>query len=145
VADRHALIIASYEYEDPALQGLRAPARSDEVVALARVLGNPDIGGFDVRTVVNEPAHVIDEAIEEFFADRRPDDLLLMHIACHGVKDDAGLLYFAAINTKLRRLGSTAVAAEFLSGQMNRSRSRRIVLLLDCSYSGAFGRGMMAR
>src|SRR5262249_37572495 len=28
---------------------------------------------------------------------------------------------------------------------MNRSRSRRIVLLLDCCYAGAFGRGMTAK
>ena len=28
---------------------------------------------------------------------------------------------------------------------MNRSRSRRVVLLLDCCYAGAFERGLVAR
>src|SRR6266498_1150815 len=40
---------------------------------------------------------------------------------------------------------STAVAAEFVNRRMGRSRSRRVVLLLDCCYAGAFERGMTAR
>jgi hypothetical protein len=140
---RSALIIASREYQDPGLGQLRSPAHDAE--ALARVLGNPRIGGFDVTTLLDAPSYEIGEAVEDFFADRSPDDLLLMHFSCHGVKDESGELYFASSNTKLRRLGATAVAAEFVNRRMNRSRSRRIVLLLDCCYAGAFERGMTAR
>jgi Caspase domain len=109
------------------------------------VLRHPDIGGFEVRTILNEPEYVISEAVEEFFADRSPDDLLLLYFSCHGVKDDDGQLYFAASNTKPSRLGATAVAAEFVNRCMSRSRSRRVVLLLDCCYAGAFERGLVAR
>ena len=140
---RSALIVASDSYSDPGLRRLRAPAQDAQ--ALAAVLSNPDIGGFDARVLRNEPAHEINLAVEEFFADRRPDDLLLLHFSCHGVKDESGELYFAAANTKLRRLGATAVAAEFVNRRMSRSRSRRVVLLLDCCYAGAFERGMTAR
>jgi hypothetical protein len=140
---RSALIVASYDYENPGLRRLRAPARDAD--ALAGVLRHPDIGGFEVRTILNEPEYVISEAVEEFFADRTPDDLLLLYFSCHGVKDDDGQLYFAASNTKPSRLGATAVAAEFVNRCMSRSRSRRVVLLLDCCYAGAFERGMVAR
>jgi hypothetical protein len=140
---RRALIIASRDYQDPGLSQLRSPAHDAE--ALARVLGNPRIGGFDVTTLLDAPSYEIGEAVEDFFADRSPDDLLLMHFSCHGVKDESGELYFATSNTKLRRLGATAVAADFVNRRMNRSRSRRIVLLLDCCYAGAFERGMTAR
>ena len=68
-----------------------------------------------------------------------------MHFSGHGVKDEDGELYFAAANTVLGRLGATAVAAEFVSRRMGRSRSRRVVLLLDCCYAGAFERGLIAR
>jgi Caspase domain len=137
---RSALILASYDYEDPGLRLLRSPARDAE--ALARVLRDPEIGDFEVRTVLNQPAHVANLAVEEFFAERRPDDLLLLHFSGHGVKDDSGELYFATADTKLRRLGSTTVSAGFVNRQMSRSRSRRIVLLLDCCYAGAFERGL---
>jgi caspase domain-containing protein len=140
---RSALVVASDGYTDPGLGRLRAPA--SDARALERVLRDPEIGGFEVRTLLNEPAHEVNLAVEEFFADRRPDDLLLVHFSCHGVKDESGELYFAMANTLLRRLGATAVAAEFVNRRMSRSRSRRVVLLLDCCYAGAFERGMTAR
>ena len=142
-AVRDALIVASDEYQDPGLRRLRAPAQDAD--ALYRVLKDREIGDFRVRKVLNEPAHVIREAVEEFFADRRRDDLLLLHFSCHGVKDKGGELYFAATNTKLRLLGATAIAAEFVNRCMHRSMCRRILLLLDCCYAGAFERGMVAR
>ena len=140
---RSALIVASDLYTDPRLRRLRAPA--SDARSLATVLRDPQIGGFEVRTLLNEPAHVVNLAVEEFFADRRPGDLLLVHFSGHGVKDEDGELYFAASNTVLGRLGATAVAAEFVSRRMTRSRSRRVVLLLDCCYAGAFERGLVAR
>jgi hypothetical protein len=140
---RSALIVASDVYDDPGLRRLRAPAHDAE--ALGRVLGNPQIGGFEVRTLLNEPVHVIKLAVEDFFADRGLNDLLLLHISCHGVKDEAGELHFATTSTELRRLASTSVEADFVNRRMTRSRSRRIVLLLDCCYAGAFERGMTPR
>src|SRR3978361_1654916 len=110
---RSALIIATDEYADKGLRQLRAPA--GDAQALAAVLRDPMIGDFDVRTLLNEPAHEVNLAVEEFFADRRPDDLLLVHFSCHGIKDEDGELYFAAGNTQLRRLGATAVAADFVN------------------------------
>jgi hypothetical protein len=140
---RSALIVATSRYDDPALRGLRGAAADAD--ALAQVLSDPRIGGFDIRTVVDQPAHVIAEAVEEFFADRSADDLLVLHFSGHGIKNQTGELHFAATNTKLARLGSTAIAAQFVNRQMTASRSRRIVLLLDCCYAGAFDRGMAAR
>ncbi len=70
-----------------------------------------------------------------------PTDFLLLHISCHGIKDDEGRLYFAATNTQRQLLSSTAVSAEFISDLMERSRARSIVLMLDCCYSGAFATG----
>ncbi|MEU0878827.1 caspase family protein [Lentzea sp. NPDC005914] len=140
---RHALIIASYEFADPGLSSLRAPAH--DAAQLASVLSDARIGGFDVQTLINTSAAEVNEAVEDFFADREPDDLLVLHFSGHGVKDEAGELHFATSGTKLNRLAATAVSADFVARRMNRSRSRRIVLLLDCCYSGAFGRGMVAR
>lgn len=140
---RMALIVAGDAYQDPGLRRLRAPALDAE--ALSRVLGDEAIGGFDVRTMLNESTSVVNEAVEDFFADRHPDDLLLLHFSGHGVKDDSGELYFATPSTKLNRLGATAVSAEFVNRRMSRSRCRRIVLLLDCCYAGAFARGALPR
>ncbi len=48
-------------------------------------------------------------------------------------------------NTRPNRLGSTAVPADFVQRCMRASRSRSIVLLLDCCYGGAFSQGVAVR
>jgi hypothetical protein len=142
-ARRSALIVASDEYIDPKLRRLRAPARDAE--ALAHVLGDPDVGGFEVDVCLNEPEYKVRRKLSEFFANRTRDDLLLVHFSCHGLKDDDGNLYFATPDTELEHLDSSSVPSEFVNRQMHKSRSRRIALFLDCCYSGAFSRGGMAR
>ncbi len=140
---RRALIVATETYEHQTLRGLRAP--SADAQALARVLGDPAIGAFDVDVVENESAHAVEVRLEDLFADARPDDLLLVHFSCHGLKSDAGELFFAATDTRPDRLGSTAVSAAFIQRCLTASRSRSIVLLLDCCYGGAFSKGVSVR
>jgi Caspase domain len=140
---RSALIVANDRYNDPGLSQLRAPVHDAET--LARVLADPHIGGFQVTIVSNEEEHRLRREIARFFADRHRDDLLLAHLSCHGVKDDNGQLYFATADTELTNLDATAMPADFVNRHMTRSASRRVVLLLDCCYSGAFARGMTPR
>jgi outer membrane protein assembly factor BamB len=140
---RYALIIAAGQYEDGALRRLRSPAADAE--ELTDVLENPKIGGYEVQQLLDQPDHVVRVHIEGFFADAHPDDLLLLYLSCHGVKDQSGQLYFAAVNTRPNRLASTGISAEFVYQQVERCRSRKIVLLLDCCYSGAYGRGYRPR
>ncbi|MCK7470290.1 MAG: caspase family protein [Desulfomicrobium escambiense] len=141
--NRSALIVAVSEYQDAGLRQLVAPAQ--DAVALARVLGDPAIGGFAVKTLLNQSAYQVNREIEAFFANRAKEDLLLFYFCGHGVKDEEGRLYFATPNTSRKLLRTTAVAATLLNDVMHLSRSRRQVLILDCCYSGAFARGMTHR
>jgi hypothetical protein len=140
---REALVVAVDQYADEGLGRLRAPA--DDAAALGAVLGDPRIGNFAVRVLRNESAQTIRVAVEDFFADRKPDDLLLLHFSCHGLKNAAGELYLAASDSRPDRLASTAVPADFVNRQMADSRAQRIALFLDCCYGGAFPRGMVVR
>jgi len=138
-----ALIIATSEYDDMRLQRLRSPAA--DARGLEEVLRDRQIGDYQLDSLLNRPAHHVDEAIEEFFADRTRSDQLLLYFSCHGIKDDRGRLYFAASNTKLNRLASTGISSEFVAEQMYGCNARRIILILDCCYSGAFKRGLRPR
>ena len=136
---RKALIVVNDEYEQAALRNLLALVADAE--ALGRVLGDPQIGHFAVQVVRNEPSYVIQAQIEELFSESRPDDVLLLYFSGYGLKSESGELFFAASNTRPNRLGSTAVSADFVQRCMRASRSRSVVLLLDCCYGGAFGQG----
>jgi WD40 repeat protein len=142
-ARKRALIIAAADYHDPKLRKLRAPAIDAE--KLANVLSDPGIGDFAIETVLNEPEYVVRRKVAAFLAAASRDDVLLLHFSCHGIKDDDGHLYFATPDTELTNLDATAVSAEWLNRQMGKSRSARIVLVLDCCHSGAFSAGSMAR
>ncbi|MFF4655769.1 caspase family protein [Streptomyces sp. NPDC001381] len=136
---RHALIIANDRYDDQGLGQLRAPAQ--DAVCLAEVLGDPEIGDFDVEVLRNERVDAIRRGVERFFSEGRRDDTLMLHFSCHGLKSESGSLYFAARDTEPRLLEATAVSARFIRHCMFRTRARRTVLFLDCCYGGAFSRG----
>ena len=140
---RLALIVAIDEYEDAGLHTLRAPA--DDAEALAGILGDPEVGAFEVSTLRNETHWTVGQRVEELLSDAKPDDFVVLHFSCHGIKDDAGELYLAAKNTRPSLLATTAVEAALVNRLIRRSRSHRILLLLDCCFGGAFERGMTAR
>jgi hypothetical protein len=140
---REALIIATGEYEHEGLRDLRSAAA--DATALAEVLHDPGIGGFAVDVLRDGSAHEVRSRIEDFFADRQPSDLLLLHLSCHGLKSDSGDLYFTARDTRPRRLASSAISADFVQHCLRMSRSRSIVVLLDCCYGGAFATGVRVR
>ncbi|MEJ2852122.1 MULTISPECIES: caspase, EACC1-associated type [unclassified Saccharothrix] len=140
---RLALLIATYEYEDTGLRRLTTPAHDAE--ALAEVLADPSIAGFEVTTLVNEPLHRVGRAIGEFYRDRRRDDLTLLYFTGHGLKDDEGRLYLAMTNTHRDNLLFTGLPAEQVDQAVESCASRQKVLVLDCCYSGAFPAGRIAK
>lgn len=144
MADRRdALIIATGAYEHDGLRDLRSAAADAQ--ALAGVLGDPAIGAFAVDVLRDGNAHEVRSRIEDFFADRHPSDLLLLHLSCHGLKSESGELYFSARDTKPQRLASTAISADFVQHCLRMSRFRSVVVLLDCCYGGAFAKGVRVR
>ena len=141
---RSALIVASYEYEDPGLTRLRAPAQDAE--ALGGCPGQPR--GRRVRDP-DRAQRARSHDHPDHGASSSPtvgvDDLLLLHYSGHGVKDETGDLYFAAANTELEYLSATGVSSDFVNRLWVAGGPGAIVLLLDCCYAGAFEREARAR
>ncbi|GAA3773294.1 hypothetical protein GCM10022403_005520 [Streptomyces coacervatus] len=140
---RLALLIATYDYQDNGLRQLTAPAHDAE--AFATVLRDPDIAGFEVTALINQPHHLVGEAIGDFYRDRRRGDLTLLYFTGHGLKDDGGRLYLAMTNTRRDSLLFTALSAEHIDQAMEGCVSRQKVLILDCCYSGAFPAGRISK
>lgn len=136
---RFALLLAVSQYADPMLSRLRAPAA--DAVALRDLLADPEVGGFAVTSVFDEKAQAMRLAVEEFLTDRRPDDVVLVYLSCHGLVDVRRRLYFAARDTLKSRLASSGVEAHWLLEQLEDCRARRQVVVLDCCFSGAFAQG----
>jgi uncharacterized caspase-like protein len=139
---RVALLIGVGEYDTAA--GLPSlPAAEKDVRSWQQVLENPELGGFDQVTTLLHPTQAdMAEAIETWFGGHTKEDLALLFISGHGVKDEESKLYFAASTTRKqgeRLIRSTAVAASAVRDFMRQSRAKRQVVILDCCFSGAFG------
>jgi tetratricopeptide (TPR) repeat protein len=143
MARKLALIIGNSQYDDAGLARLAAP--DVDVRALAEVLSTPGIGAFDeVVPLLNEGLATVRRAIARFFDAKHRDDLLLLYFSGHGVRDEQGHLYFAVRDTERAILAGTAIEASYVTTRMDRSASKRLVLVLDCCHSGAFGYGAKA-
>lgn len=140
---KFALIVANTEYTDPGLAQLTAPSKDAE--NFAHVLKEKTICAFDdVRVLLDQSESVVRAAMDEFFDEKRPDDLLVLYFSGHGVRDEFGALYLAVKNTNRFRLRSTAIKSDYVREAMDQSRSKRQVLILDCCNSGAFAQGTKA-
>ncbi|MFJ9420400.1 caspase family protein [Streptomyces sp. NPDC101227] len=140
---RSALILVNERHADKRFTDL--PGASADAQHLSSVLRDPEIGQFEVTVESNKTARAWRKAIQRFFSDAERDDELLLHLSCHGRKDMRNRLHFVAKDTESNMLEATSVSAEFLADRLEESRSRRIILLLDCCYSGAFSKGMRSR
>src|SRR5687768_16548719 len=117
MSGKYALLIGNTEYTDPGLAQLTTPGKDAE--DLARILKDKDLCAFDeVKILFNELASSVIESIDEFFDQRKPDDMLVLYFSGHGVRDQMGLLYLAVRNTIRSRLRSTAIRADYIREAM---------------------------
>ena len=136
---RSALVVATTNYTDPTLRGLRAPAT--DAADLAGVLADPKIGGFDVTSVHDPTTSELRIAIHDFLTACGPEDVAVLYLSCHGLQDLRRRLYFAATDTTKSRLVATGLESTWVYAQLQECRARRQILILDCCFSGAFARG----
>ncbi|WP_127507672.1 caspase family protein [Actinoplanes solisilvae] len=87
-----------------------------DIGALGRALGDPAVGDFEVRKLVNPTGTEMQRTVGEFFGSAGPDDVLLLHFA--------GLGFLDGEPAARELTGSIAELAES-------SVSRRVVLLVD--------------
>lgn len=127
------------------------PGTLKDVEAMHRVLQHPDMGGFaenDIQVLKNPSKLEMEEAIEKLFSRRKKDDLLLLFFSGHGI-DESFKLYLTNSETRNDEQGNIIIArttpASWIHERMENSRSQQQVIILDCCYSGAFAKGMVAK
>jgi len=139
VGKRRALLISTDVHQDSAFRQLSAP-RAD-VESLGAVLADPAIGAYDVQVLSNSAAHEVNRAIDGFLAAASLEDQVILYFSGHGFKDDRGRLYLITTDSLRHIPASTAVSAQFIRDRLDQCRSRRVIVILDCCYAGAFPDG----
>ena len=146
MTQKKALLIGVSTYKFGGFNAL--PAASRDVQAIQRVLQHPQLGGFtpsDITTLVNPDCQDMRVAINELFADRSKEDLLVLYFSGHGKTDDTGLLHLIGADANPALLKATTVKSNFVHDLMESCRSKQQVVILDCCFSGAFAKGMAVK
>jgi tetratricopeptide (TPR) repeat protein len=112
---------------------------------LRDVLRDPRIGNFQVTEYLDLPCQDWRVNIFDFFSSKNRDELLLLYISGHGIKDDKGRLYFAATDTDTDRLPATGIPATFIHEVASPNRRRPVVIILDTCFSGAYTRDVLLK
>ena len=140
---KFALLIGVSEYSEGENPLSALPAALNDVRQLAEVLEDPNIGGFDsVLPLENRSIEDMRSAIANLFADRRADDLVLLYFSGHGITDQQGNFFFSTPKTYKKGnllFKPSAIPARDVHDEMNDCASDRMVVILDCCHSGAFG------
>lgn len=130
---RQALLIGTNAYEG--YPDLKAPLHDVEL--LAEVLGDPEIGGYEVEKLGDADLRTVKGRLETWVKQARPSDHVLLYISGHGIRDDDGRLHFPLTDSEPDRVQATCVSASWLSALMHSCRSRKIVVIVDTCFSGA--------
>ena len=137
-----ALLIGVTEYGE-GIPPLSAP--SNDVEEMKRVLEHPEMGGFEVQTMIDPAPTPMRKEIKKLFSDCGKGDVVLLFFSGHGITDDENKLYLATSITAKDDFEATAVPASFVQQQSKNSYTKRQVIILDCCYSGAFAEGWQAK
>jgi hypothetical protein len=139
---RIALLVGIQGYDDPEWRPLRYPGA--DAAALAAVLRDPEIGGFDeIEVLADRPTREEVRAALSRLADRSRDerDTVLLYFSSHGTlaRDATGLLrrFLVARDTRVSDVPGTGLAMDEIKADFDRLRSRRKVLVLATCHSGA--------
>ncbi|WP_050997070.1 MULTISPECIES: caspase, EACC1-associated type [Frankia] len=140
---RRALLIGVADYIDGHFGPL--PCVHEDLRQLADVLEHRTIGGFEPVQVITDPtADEMRLAIDDFLGSAGPDDLALLYVSGHGVRDVAGTgeFFFITHDSDHANVGAqTTVSATFVNDQLESCRAPQKIAILDCCLSGGFAMG----
>jgi len=133
---RIAILIGTNEYSKmDKLEFAESDARE-----MGKVLLDPDICGFDeVIELINKNKEEVSKAIEKVFKNAKKEDQVLIYYSGHGkpsYKFDLCLLFK---ETDPDSLLATSLKFDYIKECKDQSSCNRVVVILDCCYSGTAG------
>jgi hypothetical protein len=134
----HAIIVGALCWKDRDIAPFSAENRKDLKIAEAlKARGVPD-DHMTVLTDAGATSEAIRTAIEKRAAAAGPGSTLIFYFAGRGVLTASGHTFLAGYDTMNGKEEKTAVDVGYIEAILKRCfKGRRVILLADCSYSGA--------
>ncbi len=139
---KYAILIGNSQFPDESdkskLPDLICPEK--DVDGLSTVLAS-ERGEFEVLSLKNQPSYQILRELQRKVKQANSDDLLLLYYSGHGKPNKSGLLHLTTLDTVIAELETSAIPINRVYDILGTGKAKKIVILLDCCYSGAAGQG----
>ncbi len=140
--NKYAVLIGNSQFPDEAdkskLPDLACPEQ--DVDQLGKVLAS-ERGEFTVLPLKNQPSTQIKRELQRTVNKAQQDDLLLFYYSGHGKPNKAGILHLTTYDTVISELETSSIPINHIYDILGTGKCRKIVIILDCCYSGAAGQG----
>lgn len=111
---RRALLVGTEHYQH--LPDL--PSCGADLDELRAVLEHPNIGGYDVDSVYDADLDSVRRTVSAFLRSAEPDELILLYLSGHGLRDVSGEFVFAAPDTDPECPAQAGLTASFVQDEM---------------------------
>src|SRR6185369_11899958 len=140
---RYAILIGNSSFPlEPRLSPLRCPG--NDVDGLQGLLRSKTYGGFtDTVPLKDASSNQALRKIQEVFNIAERNDLVLIYYSGHGKQELEGHLYLATSDTQISLLTVTSIAVDTIRTIIRNSQVNKIILILDCCYSGAISKAFL--
>jgi formylglycine-generating enzyme required for sulfatase activity len=140
---KYAVLIGNSEFPDEPdkrkLPTLACPEQ--DVDDLAAVLADVNRGEFEVLRLKNQASHLVLRKLQQTIKQLQADDLLLVYYSGHGKPNKNNILHLTTFDTVISELESTAIPIHRVYDIIATGKAKKIIIILDCCYSGAAGQG----
>jgi TIR domain len=126
---RLGLLIGTTGYADPQLPSV--PDGAARLSDLADVLRSPQIGRFSLTVLIDPNLETARSAVVNLLAGREPDELVLLYVFGHCIRQIDDNLFLALRQTTRSDLENTALAAAFVRQQLQQTAAKQQIIILD--------------
>ena len=136
----NAILVGTATYQSADLPNI--PAVYNNLVQLASVISDPELGGFAAARCTTLLNPVDGRAVYEVLRGPAAEatDTFLVYFTGHGLLSSRGELYLAVANTDPDALSVSALAFDVIKEVFRKSPAVNRILILDCCYSGRASR-----
>lgn len=160
--NRHALVVGISEYDDPEWDPL--PQARDDAMAMAAILQRPDIGDYQVTTMVsggfnstqplfssvqriirrgkqinhNITGKDLQDELQILFNGKSSEDTVLFYFSGHGKLDNDRKHHMCSCETKKKHDFTATIHQPWLINLIKGSDAGRVYIIIDACHAGAY-------
>jgi hypothetical protein len=128
LSKRLGLLIATTGYADSQLPAVPGGAIISD---LADVLRSSQIGRFSLTVLIDPTLETARSAITALLAGRQPDDLVLLYVLGHCIRQTSDALFLTLRETTRLDLENSAIPAVFVQEQLKETAAEKQIIILD--------------